>query len=325
MHSSLEKLLKMLGEAFLIEFLCKEQKYTNIYKPLTCKKIQNDEKHNWKNQLFVTEDILVTRDNSLNPNKLEIHDKFVEEIVTKKGSDTNKIKSVHKMTASKYKSASLPENVSVALPIPKREHHAEKQLDLYRSWSCKSICQNYPDLYIGGDYVGNMCDMDCFVDHIKDDTFTILLSVDIPWHDPPIFESLEKLAALKNMNVDEIQEKSISFYKQSFSNSLLNSYVRKKVDELYKQILEENLIRCSSITNVMTSNWLMNNVNQICHQSFQEQNVEASIVDKNFQHSLSTCSFQNYPRIISSKFSTPNLQISNEKSRELVSYLHQKP
>ncbi|XP_055980116.1 TLR adapter interacting with SLC15A4 on the lysosome-like [Sorex fumeus] len=311
----------MLGEAFLIEFLFKEQKYTKIYKELTCKKISDDEKDNWKNQLFITEDILDTKDNSILPDKMGKQDKFVKEILIKQSNDTNKIKALDEMTLSKCKSESLPENVSVALPIPKREQYDGKQLDLYRSWSCTSICQNYPDLHIGGDYVGNMRDLDCFVEHIQDDTLSILLSIDIPWCNTPTIESLEKLIASKNIIGDEIREKSMLFYNQPFSNSLLNSYVREKVDELYKQVLEENLIRCSSITNIMASNWLMNNVNQICLQSFQEQNVETYIVDEDFPYSLSVCSFQNFPHGISSKFSTPNLQISNQKSREHVSYL----
>ncbi|XP_058391227.1 TLR adapter interacting with SLC15A4 on the lysosome-like [Diceros bicornis minor] len=307
---------KMLGEAFLIELLYKEQKYTKYCRPLTCKKTSNDEKETWKKQLLDIED------NSLSPEKMENQDKVVKESLTEQSNSTNKIKSVDEVTVAKCKSASLPGNVSVALPIPKREQHDERQLDLYQSWSCTSICQNYPDLQIGGDHVGNMYDSGCFVEHIRDDAFNgpLLLSVDIPLGHSPVIEPLEKLPASKLLNGDEIREKSLLIHKQPLSNSMLNSYMEKKVDELYKQFLEENLTRCHSITNLMASNLLMNNINQISLQISQEQNIEESKAREALLHSLARCNLHNvYGN--NSEFSTPNLQISNQRSRELVSHL----
>ncbi|XP_059858008.1 TLR adapter interacting with SLC15A4 on the lysosome [Delphinus delphis] len=298
----------MLGEAFLIELLYK--------KPLTCKKTSNDEKETWKKQLLDIED------KSLSPDKMENQNKVMKESLTEQSNDKNKIKSVDEVTVAKCKSASLPGNVSAALPIPKREHD-EKQLDLYRSCSCTSICQNYPDLQIGGDHVGNMYDSGCFVEHIRDDAFNgpLLLSVDVPLGHSPNSEPLEKLPASKLLNGDEIQEKSMLFHKQPLSNSMLNSYMEKKVDELYKQFLEENLTRCCSITNLMASNLLMNNVNQISLQISQEQNTEASKAREFLLHSLARCNPCNISHGNSSEFSTPNLQISNQRSRELVLHL----
>ncbi|XP_045703427.1 TLR adapter interacting with SLC15A4 on the lysosome-like [Phyllostomus hastatus] len=297
----------MLGEAFLIELLYKEQKYTKLCKPLTYKKTSNAEKETWKKQLLGIED------NSLSPDKIENQHKVEKERLAEQINDTNKRKSVDEVTGAKCKSASFPGNVSVALPIPKREKYDERQLDLYRSWSCTSICQNYPDLQIGGDHVGNMYDSGCFVEHIRDDAVNgpLLLSVDIPLGHSPTTEPVEKPPALKLLSGDEIREKSMLFYKQPLSNSMLNSYMEKKVDEVYKQFLEENLTKCLSITNLMTSNLLMNNVNQISLQISQEQNIEAS---KGLEAHLH-CSRN------SSEFSTPNLQISNQRSREFVSHL----
>ncbi|XP_024430753.2 TLR adapter interacting with SLC15A4 on the lysosome-like [Desmodus rotundus] len=298
----------MLGEAFLIELLYKEQKYTKLCKPLTCKKTSNAEKETWKKQLLGIED------NSFSPDKIENQDKIEKERLAEQINDTNKRKSMDEITVVKYKSASFTGNVSVALPIPKRENSDERQLDLYRSWSCTRICQNYPDLLIGGDHVGNMYDSGCFVEHIRDDAFNgpLLLSVDIPLGHSPTTEPVEKPPASKLLSGDEMREKSMLFYKQPLSNSMLNSYMEKKVDEVYKQFLEENLTKCLSITNLMTSNLLMNNVNQISLQISQEQNIEAS---KGLEAHLHSCSRN------SSEFSTPNLQISNQRSREFVSHL----
>ncbi|XP_027788650.1 TLR adapter interacting with SLC15A4 on the lysosome-like [Marmota flaviventris] len=307
----------MLGEAFLIELPYKEQKYTKFCKPVTCKKTSNDEKETWKNKLLDIED------NSLSPLKRENQEKIMKESLNEQSNDTNKIKSVDELSAVKCKNTPLPGTVSIALTIPKREQHDERQVDLYRSWSCTSICQNYPDLQIGGDHVGNMYDSGCFVEHTHDDVSNgpLLLSVDIPLGHSPIIEPLEKTPTSKLLNGDEIREKSMLFHKQPLSNSMLNSYMEKKVDELYKQFLEENLTRCCSITNLIASNLLMNNINQISLQISQEQNIEASKAREALLHSLTLCNLRNISHGNSSEFSTPNLQISNQTSRELVSHL----
>ncbi|XP_016060606.1 PREDICTED: uncharacterized protein CXorf21-like [Miniopterus natalensis] len=307
----------MLGEAFLIELLYKEQKYARFCKSLTCKKTSNDEKETWKKQLLDIED------NSLSPDKIENQQKVEKESLAKQINDANKIKSADEITVPKCKSALIPGNVSFALPTPKREQCDERQLDLYRSWSFTSICQNYPDLQIGGEHMGNIYDSSCFVEHILDDAFNspLLLSVDIPLGHSSIIEPLEKLPASKLLNGDEIREKSILFHKQPLSNSMLNNYMEKKVDELYQQFLEENLTKCLSITNLMDSNLLMNNVNQISLQISEEQNIKASKTWEALLHSFSRCNLCNISHGNSSEFSTPNLQISNQRSRGFVSHL----
>ncbi|XP_012519524.1 PREDICTED: uncharacterized protein CXorf21 homolog [Propithecus coquereli] len=305
----------MLGEAFLIDLLYKEQKYTKLCKPFTCKKTSNDEKETWKKKLLDIEE------NSLFPAKMENQEKDMKENLTEQSNNTNQIKSVDEITVAKCKGIPLPGNVSIALPIPKREQQDERQLDLYRSWSCTSICHNYPDLQIGGDHVGNMYDSGCFVEHTHDDVSNgpLLLSVDMLLSHSPTIEPLEKLPASKLLSADEIQEKSMLFQKQPLSNSMLNSYMEKKVDELYKQLLEENLTKCLSITNLMASNLLMNNVNQISLQISQEQNIEVSKAREALLNSLARCNIHNVSHGNSSEFSTPNLQISNQTNRELVS------
>ncbi|XP_040855663.1 TLR adapter interacting with SLC15A4 on the lysosome-like [Ochotona curzoniae] len=304
----------MLGEAFLIELLYKEQKYANCCTPLMCRKTSNDEKETRKSKLPAVED------NLLSPVKMENQEKTVKGCLIEQNNDINQIKPVDEITTTACKGTSLPGNVTIALPIPKREQHDDRQLDLYRSWSCTSICQNYPDLQIGGDRVGNMYDSGCFVEHTHEDVFNgpLLLSVDIALGHSPVIEPPEKLPASKFLNGDEIREKSILFHKQPLSNSMLNSYMEKKVEELYKQFLEENLTRCRSITNLMASNLLMNNVNQISLQISQEQNIEASKARDALLHSLVLYNRRNVSHRNSSEFSTPNLQISNQTSRELL-------
>ncbi|KAM4818145.1 TLR adapter interacting with SLC15A4 on the lysosome-like [Thomomys bottae] len=301
----------MLGEAFLIKLLYKEQKYGKIYKPLTGNNTSRDERKIWESKFLEVED------NSLLPLKMESQEKGINRSVTEQCNDAIQMQSVDELSVAKHKSAPLSGNVSIALPIPKREH-GERQLDLYRSWSCTNICQNYPDLQIGGDHVGNMYDSGCFVEHTHDGVFNgpLLLSVDIPLGCSPTNELSEKTFTTKLVNGDEIREKSMLLHKQPLSNSMLNSYMEKKVKELYKQFLEENLTRCPSITNFMASNLLMNNVNLISLQISQEQNMETSKVREALLHSLALYNLHDSSQANSSEISTPNLQISNQTNKE---------
>ncbi|XP_034342062.1 TLR adapter interacting with SLC15A4 on the lysosome-like [Arvicanthis niloticus] len=303
----------MLGEAFLTEFLYKEQRHAKLYKPLRCKKTSIDKKENRENKL------LDIPDNSLPPLKTGSQEKVIEGSLTEQDNDSSQMKSMDQLPVAKCKSTPLSGNVSVALPIPKKGHD-ETQLDLYRSWSCTSICQNYPDLQIGGDHVRHMYDSGCFVEHTHDDVCNgpLLLSVDIPLGHSPKMEPPEKTSTSKLFNGDEIREKSMLLHKQPLSNSMLNNYMERKVDELYKQFLEENLTRCLSITNLMASSILMNNVNQISLQISQEQNIDASKAREALLHSLALCNLRNVSQRNSTELSTPNLQISNQASQEFV-------
>uniref|UniRef100_A0A8B9SAK2 Uncharacterized protein n=1 Tax=Apteryx owenii TaxID=8824 RepID=A0A8B9SAK2_APTOW len=202
--------------------------------------------------------------------------------------------------------------ISPALHIPKREQNNE-QLDLYRSWSCNSIYQNYPDLHIGGDHVGDhTCDSGCVLDHVCDELpdGPVLLSVDIPQGQSPLSEHLEK-PGIKSLSGDETGERSMMLCEEPLSNSMLNNYMERKVAELYKQFFEENLARCGSVTNLLTCSLIRNNLNQISFQISQEQNIETSKAREVLLHSLALFSLHNATNGNSSEFSTPNLQISN--------------
>lgn len=202
---------------------------------------------------------------------------------------------------------------SPALHILKREQNTE-QMDLYRSWSCNSIYQNYPDLHIGGDHVGDhMCDSGCVLDHVCDELpdGPVLLSVDIPLGQFPLCEHPEK-PSVKSLSGDEAGERSsIMLCAEPLSNSVLNKYMETKVAEFYKQFFEENLTRCGSVTNLLTCSLIRNNLNQISFQVSQEQNIETSKAREVLLHSLALFSLHNTTNGNSSEFSTPNLQISN--------------
>ncbi|KFU99744.1 Uncharacterized protein CXorf21, partial [Pterocles gutturalis] len=220
-------------------------------------------------------------------------------------------RSVRDVPASEQKSL-VKGTVSPALHIPRRDHNPE-QVDLYRSWSCNSIYQNYPDLHIGGDHVGDHpCDSGCVLDHPWDElpNGPILLSVDIPLGQSPLCEHPEK-PSLKSLPGDEAGERSIMLCEEPLSNSALNKYMEAKVAELYKQFFEENLTRCGSVTNLLTCSLIRNNLNQISFQISQEQNIETSKAREVLLHSLALFSLRNITHGNSSEFSTPDLQISN--------------
>ncbi|XP_025966713.2 TLR adapter interacting with SLC15A4 on the lysosome-like [Dromaius novaehollandiae] len=212
---------------------------------------------------------------------------------------------------------------SPALCIPKRGENNE-QLDLYRSWSCNSIYQNYPDLHIGGDRVGDhTCDSGCVLDHVCDELpdGPVLLSADIPLGQSPLSEHLEK-PSVKSLSADESGERSMVLCEEPLSNSMLNNYMERKVAELYKQFFEENLARCGSVTNLLTCSLIRNNLNQISFQISQEQNMETSKAREVLLHSLALFSLRNATNGNSSEFSTPDLQISNPACVEKSCRIH---
>ncbi|XP_061301665.1 TLR adapter interacting with SLC15A4 on the lysosome-like isoform X1 [Pezoporus flaviventris] len=220
-------------------------------------------------------------------------------------------RSVEKEPAKEHK-VLVKGTVSPALHIPRREQDTD-QVDLYRSWLCNSIYQNYPDLHIGGDRVGDRaCDSGCVLDHAWDELpdGPVLLSADIPLGQSPPCEHPEK-PSVKSLPGDEAGERSIVLCKEPLSNSVLNRYMETKVAELYKEVFEENLTRCGSVTNLLSCSWVRNNLTQISFQLSQEQNIETSKAREVLLHSLALFSLCNTTNRNSSEFSTPNLLISN--------------
>ncbi|XP_068106158.1 TLR adapter interacting with SLC15A4 on the lysosome-like [Hyperolius riggenbachi] len=190
--------------------------------------------------------------------------------------------------------------LSQALCIPCRDMASDHSLDLYTSWSSTyaSIYKNYPDLHIGGDHILNKKDSGCILDLDNDDG-PVLLSVDIDSSSPPS----DGFGELSEERFHDSEE-SNAFPPAPFSNSVLNGYLEKKMQELYKQCFEDNL------TN-MSTNVLMLNVNQMSLLISQEKNVDqAKAREAILQYLCSATSAG------SSEFITPVLHISKQDSKK---------
>ncbi|KAM6426754.1 TLR adapter interacting with SLC15A4 on the lysosome-like [Liasis olivaceus] len=202
--------------------------------------------------------------------------------------------------APRNKSHKIPP--SVPQRLPREEQYCEKELDLYRSWSCQSLYQNYPDLHIGGDHVADhTCDSGCIMDQTYNELpGPVFLSKDIPLDIP---FPLQKPKVLKLGHGDEVGDKSMLLSKEPLSNSVLNNYMEKEVQELYKQFLEEKLTQCNSISHFLMSNVLMSNVGE-GHHPLSHGHQQTLL------HSLARFGLHNTSGGNSSELSTPNLQIS---------------
>uniref|UniRef100_A0A8D0GMH8 Uncharacterized protein n=1 Tax=Sphenodon punctatus TaxID=8508 RepID=A0A8D0GMH8_SPHPU len=295
----------MLAEGFLTAIVYKDRKQTQTYKPHKCQ-IKQGEKEAWKNQLIETTANEVFAIESEKQNK-----KIVQGSKIEHNKDLPQEKPTEELPAKEPKQVPVKETPSRALCIPGREQSDDEELDLYTSWSCQNIYQNYPDLHIGGDHIADhMCDSGCIMDQVYDDG-PHLLSKDIPLGRSPLVEPLVKHSAPKLLSGAEAGEKSmLILYNQPLSNSVLNGYMERKVEELYKQFFEDHLVRCGSITNLLASSSIMNNLNHISLQLSQEQNTDPSKAREVLLHSLALFSLHNAASGNSSEFSTPDLQIS---------------
>ncbi|KAK1167430.1 hypothetical protein AOXY_G12198 [Acipenser oxyrinchus oxyrinchus] len=206
------------------------------------------------------------------------------------------------------------QKVSCARPIPASPQDSYNGLELYRSWSCTSICKNYPDLQIRGDHVGNVSSVGSglAIREYEYETCSgpLLQSGDL--------EDLELEQSTPNHQEDELYreepsdegylalDRSITLQQEPLSNSMLNSYLEKKVLEVYKQYLEDSLTKCASPSHTLAPSFVMQNVNQISMLISQEKKMETSKVRSMVLNYLFSAISGN-----SSEFSTPNLHFSN--------------
>ncbi|ETE62880.1 hypothetical protein L345_11362, partial [Ophiophagus hannah] len=202
--------------------------------------------------------------------------------------------------AHRNKTHKIP--LSVPQRIPVQEQYCGKELDLYRSWSCQSLYQNYPDLHIGGDHIADHTpDSNRMVDQtyntLSDPMFS---STDLPLDTP---FPLQKPRVLKLGHGDEVGESSLALCKEPLSNSLLNKHMEKEIQELYEQFWEEKLTHCNSITHCLMSNGLMSNLGEAHHPLSHGH-------QQTLFHSLARLGLHNTSSGNSSELSTPNLQIS---------------
>ncbi|XP_075706465.1 TLR adapter interacting with SLC15A4 on the lysosome [Rhinoderma darwinii] len=182
--------------------------------------------------------------------------------------------------------------------------------------SCKHICRDYNDLHVAGDQVmainSTMSNFTC------NSSFEFcegpfLQSAEIP----PNMDSLgiqannimKKGSKRSSWKVCSGKDKSIVNHGQPMSNAVLNEYLEKKVIELYKQYMMD--ISCSASTNhIMTSELVMNNIQQISMQLSREQNMETNRAKDMVISYLLRLASEKQSNVIS----TPDLQISSNLS-----------
>ncbi|XP_032535843.1 protein CXorf21 homolog [Chiroxiphia lanceolata] len=173
--------------------------------------------------------------------------------------------------------------------------------------SCKSICKNYNDLHIAGDYV------------VPISSVTTDFACDSGIG--PFLESSEIPPALESVRVppssDTVRKPgqgysscwrlaSLGPHQQPLSDSALNDYLEQKLVELYKQYIMDSTANRASPTQILASELIMANVDQISMQISRERNMETmkakDIVISRFLQIAS--------EKISSEMSTPTLHIS---------------
>ncbi|KFV09130.1 Uncharacterized protein CXorf21 [Pterocles gutturalis] len=167
--------------------------------------------------------------------------------------------------------------------------------------SCKSICKNYNDLYIAGDYVVPIssvttdftCDSGIGPFLESSEIPPPMESVRVPKKPVQGYSSCWRLASLVP-------------HQQPLSDSALNDYLEQKLVELYKQYIMDSTANRASPTQILASELIMTNVDQISMQISRERNMETTkakdIVISRFLQIAS--------EKISSEISTPSLHIS---------------
>ncbi|XP_028923712.1 TLR adapter interacting with SLC15A4 on the lysosome [Ornithorhynchus anatinus] len=193
----------------------------------------------------------------------------------------------------------------------------EGQLDLYRSWSGASICRAYPDLQIGGDRVASIYDGVDGGPPGSTSPGPVLLSADIPPGQPAGEEPPGAPSAPGPPRGDEAPERSLLPGGLPLTNSLLNSYMEKKVEELYKQFFDENLTRCGSVSHLVASGALTSHLPQAGGQRGPESGPELGPARPGVPQPLAPLRLGSAAGAGGSvELSTPNLQISTQSSKE---------
>ncbi|XP_074839486.1 TLR adapter interacting with SLC15A4 on the lysosome [Carettochelys insculpta] len=172
--------------------------------------------------------------------------------------------------------------------------------------SCESICKNYNDLHIAGGHVMPIGSVT--TDFACDSGLSPFLeSSEIP---PP-------MESIKMPPSDLIRKptqgysscwrvSSIMQHPQPLSNSMLNDYLEQKVVELYKQYIMDSMVNSPSPTQIMASELIMTNVDQISMQISREGNMETTRA----KDMVINCLLRLASGKLSTEISTPSLHIS---------------
>ncbi|XP_066571416.1 TLR adapter interacting with SLC15A4 on the lysosome [Amia ocellicauda] len=227
----------------------------------------------------------------------------------------------------------LPQS-SEARPIQGREPQEHMGLELYRSWGCTSICKDYPDLQIGGDHIGDRSSAHSGLYVAQMDSKThlgpVLQSGDLDlglealqpgpqlqgWGEQGKAGRLCEAGGLGESGSDDgylVMDSSISLHREPLSNSMLNSYLENKLLEVYKQYLQDSLVKCGSPSRALPTSFIQDNVQQLSQQLSQEQGLDVprarSIVINYLSGLHGSCG---------SHFSSPVLRISNAEQRKFL-------
>ncbi|XP_039600818.1 TLR adapter interacting with SLC15A4 on the lysosome [Polypterus senegalus] len=196
--------------------------------------------------------------------------------------------------------------------------HSNKEAYLVPS-SCKSICKDYNDLHIAGDQVMpiNLTLSELSTDNTfeyTDGPFLQSYEIPIPATETPR-PSLDYIKKpLKGdsscWRVNSIKDKSILQDSLPMSNSMLNNYLEQKIMELYKQYMMESMLNSNSPAKIMASELILSNVDQITLQISKDQNMETTKA----KDMVISCLLRVASSQQSSELSTPQLQISSDKS-----------
>uniref|UniRef100_A0A4W3HCH9 Uncharacterized protein n=1 Tax=Callorhinchus milii TaxID=7868 RepID=A0A4W3HCH9_CALMI len=200
---------------------------------------------------------------------------------------------------------------SDVLGIPNTSAYSAKPLDLYTS--CSSICKSYTDLQIAGHITPNSCTSSgCFMSDDYELSSCNFSQVDDSAACNSFPASQCESQQLSRVDTFLSSDRSILLQRQPLTNSVLNNYMEQKIAELYKQYLQDCLAKCASPTKILSSNFLMANMDQISLQISQEKNMETTKAkDMVINCLLSVACAPN-----SSEISTPNLQISLNNSNQ---------
>ncbi|XP_057231328.1 TLR adapter interacting with SLC15A4 on the lysosome [Malurus melanocephalus] len=208
---------------------------------------------------------------------------------------------------SRRQKDNLPEPVQHPMPTGQPPPELTKKVTYLVPPSCKSICKNYNDLHIAGDYVVPISSMT--TDFACDSGIgPFLESSEIP----PAMESVKAPPSSDTIR-RPVQGHSSCWrlaslgpHQQPLSDSALNDYLEQKLVELYKQYIMDSTANRASPTQILASELIMTNVDQISMQISRERKMETvkakDIVISRFLQIAS--------EKISSEMSTPTLHIS---------------
>ncbi|XP_006639334.1 TLR adapter interacting with SLC15A4 on the lysosome [Lepisosteus oculatus] len=232
------------------------------------------------------------------------------------GRFIKKESSWNKSQSKKSEVQQCSRQISPVVHIP-RQVTSSKEAYLVPS-SCKSICKDYNDLQIAGDQVMPL----------SSSTVSFTLDSSVEFAEGPFLQSCEIPPAMETprpsleyvrkpikadsscWRVESVKEKSFLHHSRPLSNAMLNEYLEQKIMDLYKQYMVDSMLTSNSPTTILASELILTNVDQITQQISREQNMEAAKA----KDMVISCLLRVASGIQSSELSTPQLQISSERS-----------